>query len=61
MKYNETDTKQDIKNRIKRCVSKIQNGQYKKGMDALGASTIADLDRNDNWQKTMNKFPKKNL
>ena len=58
MKYNVTDTKQDIKNRIKRCVSKIQNGQYKKGMDALGAGTIADLDRNDNWHKTMNKFPK---
>ena len=57
MKYNDNDTRKDIQKRIKRCEKYVRSGKFKKGMNSLGEGTIANLNINNNWQKTQYKFP----
>ena len=57
MKYYEGDDTNTIKQRLKRCIKKVKKGQWRKADAALGEGASLDLNVNNKWTKTYNKFP----
>ena len=57
-KYYEWEKPNDVTERIERCVNKCKDGYWKKGMNSLMSSKMADIDKNSNFAKAKKKFPK---
>ena len=57
-KYMDNDNEIDIGSRIKRCIEKCKNGQWKKGMNQLDPTSLVDIYKNNNLKKAKSKFPK---
>ena len=58
IRYGEYDNTTNIKNRIKKCIKEAEKGRDKKADMALNDGIIANLYLNNNWSKTISKFPK---
>ena len=58
-KYADYETAKQIKERINRCCKLAKKGKWKKANDALDPGIVADLNKNNNWQKTLKKFPQR--
>jgi hypothetical protein len=57
IKYNDQDNIKIIEGRIKRCIKQATRGRLKKADSALNPGIIANLNINNNWNKTKAKFP----
>ena len=58
MKYYDDDDVNTVKHRINRSISKAEKGQWKKSDSALGSAAICNLYKNNNWDKTKNRYTK---
>ena len=58
IKYEETETKMDVIYRIKQCIKEVSEARFKKGVERLNDTKLANIENTEMWQKLKNKFPK---